>query len=153
MYAIWCCKQQYTQRKERDNTQKQKSFFVYCVFWWCSATDDWCNWCWGKMISCLQVNSCLNSVHWGSSCFTACRHRTLLSFISFPFILTDVTVRPCPPRKAVTQVSSDQVATRAGVDADTHFTLVGVWREKEEEEGMFPDILMWWTRFHLCCPW
>lgn len=44
----------------------------------------------------------------------------------FPFILTDVTVRPRPSRKTVTQVSTDQVATRPGVDADIHFTLVGV---------------------------
>lgn len=38
----------------------------------------------------------------------------------------DVTFWPRPPRKAVTQISTDQVATRAGVDAYTHFTLVGV---------------------------
>lgn len=38
----------------------------------------------------------------------------------------DVTIWPRPSRKAVAQVSSDQVATRAGVDAYIHFTLIGV---------------------------
>lgn len=38
----------------------------------------------------------------------------------------DVTVWPRPSRKAVTQVSSDQVTARAGVDTYTHFTLIGV---------------------------
>ncbi len=50
----------------------------------------------------------------------------------FSFILTDVTVLSCPSRKAVTQVSTNQVATRAGMHAYIHFTLVGVYREKGE---------------------
>lgn len=44
-------------------------------------------------------------------------------------VLTDVTVWPRPPRKAVAQVSPDQVVAGAGVGADVYFTLIGVWEK------------------------
>lgn len=45
---------------------------------------------------------------------------------SDPFILTDVTFRSNPPGEAVTQVSTYQVTTRAGVDTYARLALVGV---------------------------
>lgn len=51
-----------------------------------------------------------------------------MSVIKGPLVLTDVTVRPHPPGKAVAQVSTDQVVAGAGVDANPFFTLIGVWK-------------------------
>lgn len=79
----------------------------------------------------------------GSSWFTICRRivsslftykMIFLLLVTFfhPCALTDVTVRPRPSRKAVTQVTSDQVATRAGVDADTWLTFIVVWKKKKQ---------------------
>lgn len=45
---------------------------------------------------------------------------------SAPFILTDVTFGSYPPREAVTQVSTYQVTTRAGVDTYARLALIGV---------------------------
>lgn len=79
----------------------------------------------------------------GSSWFTICC-RIITSLFTYkiiflllvpffhPCALTDVTVRPRPSRKAVTQVTSDQVATRAGVDADAQLTFIVVWKKKKK---------------------
>lgn len=80
-----------------------------------------------KMSSCSQGLGAAGGTAVSTLC-TLALHVSLLFFLLllFPFILTDVTFRPCPSRKTVTQVSTDQVTTRAGVDAYTHFTLIGV---------------------------
>lgn len=45
---------------------------------------------------------------------------------SAPFILTDVTFWSYPPGEAITQVSTYQVTTRAGVDTYARLALVGI---------------------------
>lgn len=54
------------------------------------------------------------------------RRKSVIKVLS---LLTDVTVGSHPSRKAVTQVSTDQVMTGASVDANAHFALIGVYRK------------------------